>query len=482
MIAKKFSQNFFFQIVSQAISFIASIFVARLGGAAIFGNIGLATSYQNLFRSLIVNASNNAHLKVYAEDKSHGIKTYMYYTFSLFIGADFLVFIWAFYNYITPNSSLNKLQSLLIFIFILQDFIAFPALIARTDQTAKLNIFKANIVNFIPFITINIFKIFAVFIGFKEIGIALAMLIASLAGTFYSIPIIKKSYRGKFDKKLLKKYFRYSLYIAAAGISQSLLMSYDKILLGFMKISPEMIGYYNAGNRLGVLFMLIGVNAGGIFLAIFSKNAVNKDTDSTLNYLKKYERYILIFFSPFLIGTIILGKDLLGIIFGQGFAIAYVVLSLSLIMGLLKILTIPLHNLLFANNKFKSFNILSVVYASLIIFLTTSIAIIDPFDDKLMSVAFGLFLAGLIEKVLFTIYVKTIEKRIRFSFYPAYILYFLMTYIISTNVINHLDLKSFASRLLITVVCIAISILGGSILGIYKRSDINLVFNLLHIN
>lgn len=479
MLAKKFAQNFVFIILSQALGFISSIFLARLGGAAIFGNIGLATSYQTLFRSLITNSTNNAHLKIYAEDNKIGIKNFSALSLFLILISDSLIFCWAIYNYYSTNSSLSNLQAILILLFILQDIIIFPSFIASTHCAAKLDIKRSNIISFIPLLLTNILKVVAVVIGYKEIGIAVFMLVASLFGSIYPLRLLKNSYWGKLDFSIIKKYSKYSLFITAGALAHGLLMSYDKILLGFLRVSPENIGYYNAGNRLGLLLMSIGVSVGGIFMAIFSKNVAEKNKDTSLNQLQQYERYILILFMPLVIGAILLGKDLLLAIFGKGFETGYVVLAISLIVAVTKTLTIPYHNLLFANNRFKLFNIIAFSYSFAIIVTTTLIGYIDPFHNILMSVSVGLLIAGITEKILFTIFSKQVDSRIQVIFHKEIVLFFVMTYLVAFFSLKYIftDMSIIRNIVFVTFYSVATTLIGYMI-GIYKNSDIRLFISL----
>ena len=472
MLGKKIFQNYIFQLLNQIVGLVASILVARLGGAAIFGNIGLATSYQNLFKSLIVNSTNNAHLKIHSENDYHGIKTYAIVVFILILVSDFTIFSWAIYNYFSPVG-LTSLQSILILLFILQDFITLPCLIATTDCTARLDILRANIASFLPLMLINIFKILAIIVGYREIGIAVFMVIASFLGNFYSIYILKKRYWGSFNIELAKKYLRYSLYILSGAIAYGLLLSYDKILLGFLRVSAEDLGYYNAGNKIGIIFMQMGVSIGGLFLAVFTKNAINKDSKSTINILIRYERYVLSFFLPFVLALLLCGKDLLILLFGDDFSKGSAVLGLSLLIALMKIITIPYHNLLLANNRFRLFNILAGIYALSIITIPTLFAIINWFDDILFSVAFGLFLTGVFEKFLFSFSSKRINRKIKLIYNLHFFLYFITCFIISewifTEFISELlMIHRFIYVFIVTLISLAV----GFMIKLYKKEDI----------
>lgn len=480
MLAKKFAQKFIYIIISQVLSFISSIFVARLGGAAIFGNFGLATAYQDLFRSLIANSTNSAHLKIYSEDSKCGLKTFSLLSLFLMLLSDSLILGWVIYNFSSDNPVLSNLQTVLILLFILQDFIILPSFIASTDCVSRLEINKSNLISFIPLFLTNIFKIIAVAIGYKEIGIAIFMLIASLLGTIYPLRLLRNASWNNFNLEWLKKYARYSLYISAGALAHGVLLSYDKMLLGFLRVSPENIGYYNAGNKLGLLLMTIGVSVGGIFMAIFSKNVVEKNNETTLNQLKQYERYIMIIFAPLIIAAMLLGKDLLLYIFGKGFEIGYVVLNISLIVALTKTLTVPYHNLLFANNKFRLFNIISISYTIIIVTMTTSIGYLNPFNNILLSVSFGLFLAGISEKIIYTFFSKQTDHRIRIIFYPYILLFFIISYLIGKYLLMDalINFNIYFKSIVVTMFLLATIILGF-IIGIYEKSDITMITNIL---
>ena len=460
-----------------ALSFISSIFIARIGGAAIFGNISLATSFQALIKSIFSHSVNNAHLKVYNDDTSVGVKNYLLLNLFFNLLTSLLIVVFVLWNSRSSNNTFSQVQLHLIIIFIIQDYLLTPLTIYTTDQYAKLNVKRGNFLDFSSQVLTNLAKIAAVLLGQTEIGIAWAIIIACCISSVFPIISLSKGNIGKYSFQVIKKYIRLCLYISTSALAYGLLLSFDKILLGFFAVSPEKIGYYNAGNRLGILLMSLGVSVGGIFLSVFSKNIAEKNQEKTLEQLKQYERYISIFFIPVILVPIFFGEELLMFIYGKEFTTGYIVLVFALIVAYLKTTTIPYQNYLFANNSFKVFNRLSIVFAVVIVASTFLFAFFDLFPDKTTSVAFGLLFSCIVDRILFGIACSRIDKEIKMYFYPQILLFFVLIAVgwfsvrglVSGNILISYIIRVFVLLLIIPV---------GYLLKIYKQEDYRLITQL----
>jgi O-antigen/teichoic acid export membrane protein len=469
MLGKKLSQSFVFSILSMVFSFVSSVFIARIGGAAIFGNISLATSFQSLLRQLFNSSLNNAHLKAYNEDSSIGLKNFLVLNlfFNMLTSISIVGFI--FWNSSASGEVFSDLQISLIVIFILQDYLTTPIFMYSTNQYAKLNIARGNLVDFSSQLLISLAKIGAVLYGFKEIGIAWSIVGACALSSVYPLISLFKEKLGKVSMTVIRSYIKYALYIFTSAMAYGLLLSFDKILLGFFSVSAEDIGYYNAGNRLGILLMSLGVSVGGIFLSVFTKNLAEKNHEKTLAQLKDYERSITVFFLPVILVPIFFGEELISIIYGSAFASGYLVLVFSLLVAYIKTLTIPYQNFLFAVNRFKEFNRTSVIFAIAIVGLTTLFAYFDVLGSKTTAVALGLFVSCLVERMIFVWEAARIDKNVKLFFHPKEVLFFTLiiaAFFIYMHYAVH-DLTSLAVRFGMLLAVIP----AGALLGIYTWDD-----------
>lgn len=478
MLGKKISQNFAINILSMAFGITSSIFIARIGGPAILGNISLAMSFQVLVKSIFTHTINSAHLKVYSEDNQVGLKNFLFASIFYNIITSFLILLFVGWNLSSSNGTFTDLQITLIVIFILQDYLFTPLYIYITDQQSKLNILRANLVDFSAQTLVNLAKIVAVLVGASEIGIAWYMMGACGISAIYPLIKLLKEKFGTFSFNILKKYIRYSLHISTSTIAYGLLLSFDKVLLGIYAVPAAVIGYYNVGNRLGLMIMTLGVSVGGIFLSVFSQNLNQQNHEKTREQLSKYERFISITFLPAFLVAILLGKELIALVFGVEYVLAYPVLIFSIFMAYTKTVTTPYQNYLFVYNRFKAYNRTSIAFAFAIIGCTILFAHFNLFGDMTVSVAAALFLATIIERILFVIEAKQVDRNVKFTFHPAITLFFACFiggwYLVEGYVIELPALLSYGIRLVILLLVIPL----GFALGVYTRADVELILKL----
>ncbi|HEX9955739.1 MAG TPA: hypothetical protein VGA96_00740, partial [Fibrella sp.] len=123
MLGKKLSQNFAISIVSMALGVLSSVFIARIGGPAILGNISLAMSFQVLIKSIFTHTVNSAHLKMYNDDPTVGLKNYLVVFVLYNVITSLLVLAFVAWNQLSHQGTFTELQISLIIIFILQDYL-----------------------------------------------------------------------------------------------------------------------------------------------------------------------------------------------------------------------------------------------------------------------------------------------------------------------------------------------------------------------
>ncbi len=479
MLGKKISQNFAINILSMAFGFISSIFIARIGGPAILGNISLAMSFQILIKSVFTHTVNSAHLKVYSEDSQVGLKNFLVVNIFYNFITSLLVLLFAVWNMSSSAGTFTQLQTTLIIIFILQDYFFTPLYIYVTDQQSKLNIVRANMIDFSAQTLVNIAKVAAVLAGENEIGIAWYMMAACGVSAVYPLVKLIKEKFGSYSFSVVKKYIRYSLSISTSTIAYGLLMSFDKVLLGLYAVPAAAIGYYNVGNRLGLMIMTLGVSVGGIFLSVFAKNVTEQNHDKTREQLAQYERFISISFLPAFMVAILFGRELIVLVFGSEYILAYPVLIFALFMAYTKTVTIPFQNYLFANNRFKAFNRTSISFAAAIFVCTVGFGYFDFFNDRTVSVAAGLFLATLIERLLFVREANRVDKKVKFTFHPAILLFFGCFiggwFLVEGFVADLSTLLSYGIRILILLLIVPL----GYLAGVYAKADFELITKLV---
>jgi|GEM_PF-3066484 len=479
MLGKKLGQNFAISLISMGLGILSSVFIARIGGPAILGNISLAMSFQVLIKSVFTHTVNSAHLKMYGDNPGVGMKNYL----AVFVLYNFLttllVLAFVLWNQRQSPGTFTELQVTLIVIFILQDYLMTPLYLYVTDQSSKLQIVRANLVDFFAQTLINLAKIVAVLLGESEIGIAWYMMAACGLGSVYPLIALIRARFGPFSRAIMGAYIRYSLSLSTSTIAYGLLISFDKVLLGLFRVSPEQLGYYNVGNRLGLLVLTLGSSVGGIFLSVFAKSATEQQPDKAADQLASYEHFISIVFLPAVLVATLFGEELISLVFGARYSQAYPVLILSLLFAYVKTLTIPYQNYLFAHNRLSAYRRTSLLFTVAIVVCTLLPAYLTLFGDLTVSVAFGLLLACLFERFLFARAAAELDPQIRFFFYPGTLLYFgalMGGWLLLREGIPQDNLYlTYGIRIGVLIVLLPIAYR----LGVYTRADLDLVQGLI---
>jgi hypothetical protein len=207
MLGKKLGQNFAISIIGMALGILSSVFIARIGGPAILGNISLAMSFQVLIKSIFTHTVNSAHLKMYNDDPNVGLKNYLIVFVLYNVITSLLVLAFVAWNQQSHQATFTELQITLIVIFILQDYLMTPVYLYATDQSSRLNIVKANMVDFYAQTLINIAKIAAVVLGESEIGIAWYIMAACGLSSIYPLIGLIRSEFGTYSFGVVKNTF-----------------------------------------------------------------------------------------------------------------------------------------------------------------------------------------------------------------------------------------------------------------------------------
>jgi hypothetical protein len=155
------------------------------------------------------------------------------------------------------------------------------------------------------------------------------------------------------------------------------------------------------------------------------------------------------------------------------------VLIFSLLFAFTKTLTIPYQNYLFANNRLKEFRRTSLLFAAGIVAFTLLLAYLDWFHNLPVSVAFGLLLACIFERVLFTQAARTVDPQIKFFFYPVTILFFSGLMVGWYFLRGVLPADNFYLSYAVRGAILMLFLPVGYLLGVYTRNDFAMVSGLL---
>jgi len=412
MLKGKFLVNIFSKIIIQGLSFLASIIIGRFAGAGILGNISLATSFQNIFNTTLSVSLGNAHLKLFNENPSIGYKTFI--TLSIVLRTAIAVIIAGICGYLifTESELYTELQIYLIALFIIQTF--FGVLVQANNYifTGRLEQVKANSPFILQSVLVSSAKILAVLIGYSEFGIAGFMIVAAIVSVILPIVQFAKLELGRFLRDAARKYVSVASKLLSAAISHSLLLSYDKIVLGAVIVNEEILGYYSAGDRIGTLLLGIGTSLGGIFLSQFTKD---KKVTNSVQIILKHHTFVFVVLIPCTYLISLFSKEIITVLFGQEFETGYIVMIILMAHAVIKILNVPFQNIFISQDYLRQFNRINIIYSISIVSITTYFAIINPFENYLLSVSLAVFLSAIVERILMFSFLIHEGEKIFFS-------------------------------------------------------------------
>ncbi len=473
-IASNIIVNFISRIFIQVLNFISSIVLARIAGPGVLGNISVAVAFQNVFSNTLSVSIGNAHLKIYNEDKSVGIRTFAVISLVSRLIVGFLVIIIALILLFFGSKMYSALQLYLIMLYVIATVLGAVAQTCNYVFIARLESLKSNTANIIQSLLIAIFRIIAILIGFREYGITGFIMVATLLSIIFPIWQLNKVGWGTYQKKLAKKYLVISLKMLSGSVAYALLMSFDKMLLGGVVSDPKTVGFYTAGTNLGVVFMALGSGMGGVFLSVFSSNISNKNTGKNMEIITKYERLLALFVLPAFLLVLAYSDEIMRLFYGKIYVVAGTVFIFSVLHAFIKTQNIPLVNIYFSLDLFKKYNINTLLYSISIVGIVFLAALLNPLGSIISSVALGLFVTAAIERFLYVYNLRTSGYKIRYiSQLPAVIIF--VGFFIGIKILFFYFLFSLIIKLIIVPVIFAAIVLLMIRFKIYNSDDLLLI-------
>jgi O-antigen/teichoic acid export membrane protein len=248
-------------------------------------------------------------------------------------------------------------------------------------------------------------------LGYKALALALSNLVSLLLVIPLVWYLFKDRPKGVFDKDLAKKYIKISIPLIILSVAETLMVTFDKVLLQFFTNS-EQVGYYTASFRIGGLFLII-VSGISIFFPLFSKAFAEGDLFYIKDKIDKYERIIFLFVMPTVLLITIYSDAIIKLILGNQYINSIVPMSIITIAIFIKVVTLPYSNVLTGKGLFKLTAKLSVV--ALIGFLSILCILVHPqlFNLKAEGAAMAILLTHLLLGILYIIFARMNLKPLR---------------------------------------------------------------------
>ncbi len=142
------------------------------------------------------------------------------------------------------------------------------------------------------------------------------------------------SYRFLWDTKWAAKLFSYGKYTLGTNISGTLMRNTDIWMIGFY-LNPAAVAVYNVAIRIANLFEVPTMAMASIIFPQAVKKA-NAEGEASLKPLyEKSVTVILLLIAPLVVLVIIFSKEIVGLLAGDGYEEAGVILNITMLYGLI---------------------------------------------------------------------------------------------------------------------------------------------------
>ncbi|NLZ74802.1 flippase [Candidatus Falkowbacteria bacterium] len=306
------------RILSLAISFVTTIFVARSLGPENYGQLSYAVSFVGLFSfiaTLGIDQILFRDLVKYPEKRS----TYLGSSFLMRVLAGLVTMIICCITTLLINK--DVISNILIFI-IASTFIFNAFQIIIYEFQARVQSKYPSLISLIISITLNILKIIIIILGKGIIYLALILLLESILYAVLYLYIYKKKlkesvFAWRYDSAVAKKILHDSWPLIVSNAFATIYARVDQVMIKNM-IDASAVGLYDAAVRLTeVWYFIPGIIVSSLFPAI-----INAKKESDVKYVKRL-RYLFLFLLFFSITisviTSVLAKPIVSILYGPAF-------------------------------------------------------------------------------------------------------------------------------------------------------------------
>ncbi|MDD5146011.1 MAG: flippase, partial [Candidatus Pacebacteria bacterium] len=350
IIAKNFTWLFLGNTGSRFLKALIVLYAARILGTEGYGIFSYALGLGGLFvffKNIGIDGLLTREVAKKKENESRYFSTSLWIEFGLLvITALAILFIAPFLSTARAATLLLPLVTIIIVFDDLRDFfIAY----FRGKERMELEALAVGVAN----VAIVALGLMALYFFGTPFAFMVAYAVASFLGVIVILrflrPVIFNIARD-FSKEKVLPILSAAWPLAFAGFASVFLFNIDIVMLGWWKTTGD-IGLYSVAQRLvGILAFFSGLVATATFPAL-ARFARSETKEQLKKLFEGTVRIILLISIPFVLGGLIVGKSLLGFIFGQDFVPSFTAFAI-LLFSVLVIHPMPIFsNLFFAFNK-----------------------------------------------------------------------------------------------------------------------------------
>ncbi|MBI4087750.1 MAG: flippase [Candidatus Liptonbacteria bacterium] len=206
----------------------------------------------------------------------------------------------------------------------------------------------------------------ALYLSRSVVSFTFAYALGTGIGMMATIFILWTTFREKirglffsFSKKLMWYVLESAWPFAISSFLGVLLINTDILIIGWLR-SAEDVGLYSAGQRVVQLLYLLPSIINTSLLPTFSRLA-GKDDQKLRSTLEGVLAFVFLIAIPLSLGGLILGKEIIGFLFGGGYVKAALPFQVLMLTMLIDFPTVILSSMIFAYDKQKNLMIYSAI-------------------------------------------------------------------------------------------------------------------------
>ncbi|MTK63825.1 MAG: flippase [Methanobacterium sp.] len=317
-ISKNVGLVFISQILTYILAFFTVIYTARYLGAGGFGVLSLGLSFGAIFGVFVDMGLSTLIVRELARDKSLSGK-YIINSFLMKIILAIVTFALVFFT--VQLIGYDPLESLIIYLItisvIISSFYTLLNAIFQADEKMEY-LSLANIINSVVLLAGTLLGIY---LGLNIVYFAWVYVITSIVVLVYCLAVYIKKFSGvdldvdfSFWKPTIKEAWSFGIIF----LSGMLYTYVDSIMLSILK-GAEAVGWYSAAYRLMYIALLLPNAINTAVYPVMSRLFNDSSSESLKLLYERYFKYMLIAGIPLGLGTSILAKQVILLLYGTGF-------------------------------------------------------------------------------------------------------------------------------------------------------------------
>ena len=341
------------EIVNRLFKFILVLYAARILGVAGWGTFSYVFGVVSLF---LVLSDLGLNVLVTREVAKKNEQEFQYLSTAFFIRLVLLIVSTCLILIIVPYiSNIPEIRNILLIVALLLAFDSIRELLISLLRAME-QMEKEAFIKIIAGLLTGIFGLVVLFWIPSVENLVYAHLAGSAIGLALTVYILKKYLKNilrNFSKNLVRPILETTWPLFIFGVIGVVMINTDIVMLGWWK-TPVDIGWYSAAQRLIQFLLIIPSLIATAMFPIFSK-LFSKDMAQLRNAFEKTLVFMFLLGLPMAVGGMLLGKEIMLVVFGASYANSTLVFQIFLGMILIMFPMLIINNYIFVQNQQQKF-------------------------------------------------------------------------------------------------------------------------------